>query len=166
MELKYSSSGIPYIDMDRYGRLIFSRYTSDKVKGYKYLAYNHVFKVPINVRKMVINPKTGEKEKTIITVEKNVRESHVFNFKLKRDEKGIRGIPRDTIPPRLGRELRKVFDSLTEGRYFPYSSLDVLGGILADMDVEKICAPPKRKRKTVKKGKKIGKKGNRKTVRL
>jgi hypothetical protein len=154
MELKYSSTGIPYIDLGRYGRLAFSKYTAHPKLGYKYLAYNNSgFKnVPVTVE---VN---GKKKR--VHIRKAFRDSDVFNFKMKRDEKGIRGIPRGTIPQKLGQALVQVFDTLTEGDYMPFSNIELLGGILAELDMDEICKVTKKKaRKNIKKEiKKVDKK--------
>jgi len=157
MELKYSAKGTPYIDLGKYGRLIFSKYTAHPELGYKYLAYNNSgFK---KIATTIVNAE-GKKER--IFTYKQFRDSDMFNFKMKRDEKGIRGIPRGTIPQKIGQALIQIFDSLTEDGYMPYSNLELLGTILTELDMNEIKKVTKKKaRRSIKKEiKKVDEKRN------
>jgi hypothetical protein len=155
IELKYSEKGIPYIDLDKYGTLIFSQLTATE-KGYKWMAYNHSYRETVKLK----NTAGQRYEKEAFN-----RISHVFNMFFKRDMGNLWGVPRGTIPPKIVKELRKIFLSLIEDDfYMPFRNLELLKDILEGTDFESLIkvkkkAPKKKKkarRKYVKKSRNKG----------
>lgn len=126
ISLEYSKMGTPIIDLEEFGRLTFSALTAHPSKGYRFICYNR-----------------SE------TVEK--RESCTFDmyFERKVGQQGqTKGIPKGSIPQRLGDWLRKTFkDFITEDKYFPYNRIKDFQKYLAKQSIDKILAKPQRKRK-------------------
>lgn len=142
--LKYSKKGIPYIDLDKYGVLIFSRLTADQDLGYKWMAYNWS-----HVETVRLKNTAGARFEILATN----RESHVFNMNFKRDMANQWGVPRGTIPPKIVKEFRNIFASLVENEiYMPFNNIEILKTILEDTDFGKLITPaPKKIRKKRKK---------------
>ena len=148
IELQYSEKDVPFINLEDYGRLIFSSITSHPEKGYRFLCYNRSYMERIRIKKKT----NGESVEKIIKTE--TRNSCVFDMNLERkvgQQGQTKGITKGTIPPRLGDWLRKTLKKyLTEDKYFPYSNITPFKKYLARQSIDKIIAKPQRKRKNIK----------------
>jgi hypothetical protein len=131
-ELKYSTSGLPFIELrheeEDYGNLIFSR-TTQTVNGYKYLCFTHRYVDNVKIKKG-----KGHDYAKI-----QVNDSCIFNMKMKRDEAGIRGVPQGAIPRRLVDWIIATFKPfLIDDTIFPFSAIKELEPIIEAMDIDKI----------------------------
>ncbi len=146
VEFKYSDKGTPYIDMGDSGILAFSKTSAHGERGYRWLSYNKHYDEMIVIKKTV----KGQPVRDIYEVP--AHESCAFTFKMKRDYKGLWGVPRNTIPPRLVKFFIKTFDSLTEDDYFPFKNIKRLEKIIEKTNFKKVLSQPiKRKKRKVKK---------------
>jgi len=146
--LQYSENNVPFIDLEDYGRLIFSSITSHPTKGYRFLCYNRSYMERIRVKKK----SNGETVEKFIKAEG--RNSCVFDMSLERkvgQQGQTKGVTKGTIPPRLADWLRKTLKKyVTEDKYFPYSKINSFKKYLAKQSIDKIIAKPQRKRKKIK----------------
>lgn len=132
-ELKYSTSGLPYIELTQededYGTLIFSRSTQT-VNGYKYICFTHRYVDSVKIKK-------GKGHDFFKT---EVKDSYIFNMRMKRDEAGIRGVPTGTMPRRLVDWIIATFKPflIDGGVVMPFSAIKKLAPIIEAMDIDKI----------------------------
>ena len=137
MELKYSTTGTPFIEMFSFGRLIFSR-TLMKREGYNWLCYVRRY----SEKSVTKNATTGER--SILKVPEF--DAIMYNFKLYRGtddgEYRPRGVKRETIPLKIQKWLRKQFENLCieidNELYFPHSQLDTLYDRIENTDFTKM----------------------------
>ena len=127
MELKYSGSGTPYIDLDD-GALIFSKITEDVERGYKFLVFNGR-----QVNSVCVSGAKAKNKKYSKIVE-DVGFTIDMNFKRKASGKEY-GIPNDArfcfskISEKI---LKKMFDDLVVDGYFPRENVSKLGQMLRE----------------------------------
>jgi len=154
ISLEYTNKEVPFINMGEHGRLTFSKLTAHPDKGYKFITYNRTYIEEVRIKKKVDGEVVEEFYKA------PTRDSYAFDmlFQRKTGQKQQKGIPRNTIPPRLGDWLRKIFKKyITEDLYFPYENIHLLEEEIEKAKVKNILSKPQRKRKVKKrKGKKNG----------
>jgi hypothetical protein len=153
ISLEYTKKGIPFINMGEHGRLTFSKLTAHSEKGYKFICYNRQYMDKIRIKKKV-DGKTVEKLYKAPT-----RDSYTFDMRFQRKTgQQTKGIPRNTIPTRLGDWLRKTFKKyITTDKYFPYENIKLLEEEIEKAKIKTILSKPQRKRRMKKKkGKKNG----------
>jgi len=135
-ELKYSESKLPYIELTTegtidhsgdYGMLIFSR-TTQTSDGYKYICYTHTYTDLVKVKKG-----SGYDMHKM-----TVKDSYIFNMKMKRDAEGIRGVPQGTIPRRLVDWIIAMFNPFLIDDVLPFSAIEQLRPIIEGMDIPTI----------------------------
>jgi hypothetical protein len=135
ISLKYGAKGQPYLDLGKYGQLIFSKMTAHK-KGYKYFAYVNRFIEEIVMK----NGATGERK---IKTE-NGFDSYMFNMHFKRNEKGTQGVPNGTIPRKVVTKLTSIISQfLIEDAYMPRESIKLMGKAIESVDWEKMLQKKK-----------------------
>ena len=122
MKLKYSISNKPYIEFDNEAKLIFSSMTKDKNKGYKYLVFSHIETNAICL--------SGAKVKRKRYANISEKISFVTNMKFKK----IPNNARKVLTPITLNYLKKTFEGLTLGDYFPEKNLKELDKILNFVD--------------------------------
>ena len=124
ISLVYTDKNVPFINMGEHGRLTFSKLTAHPQKGYKFICYHRAYEEEIIIKRKV----DGEIKKE--TYKAPARDSYTFDmeFQMKVGQQGqTKGIPRNTIPTRLGDWLRKIFKKyITEDKYFPYENIELL----------------------------------------
>ena len=131
VQMKYSKNGTPYID-GPFGRIIFSKATKQK-QGYQYLVINHASE------QSFIN-----KGKRFFTT---IKESYIKKIDFSTSGSGDKKIPDYVMPKKLLSWFIKIFKSLSEGDYFPESSIEILDGIINDTDFNKLYEKKKRRKK-------------------
>ena len=134
MKLYQLEGGKNVIDLDDYGRLVFSDLTATS-QGYRWLTYNKEYIEILQV-------KQGDGSRREVKIDQ--RESHVFNFKMKRDAAGKLGVPRGTIPVKLVNWLVSTFDELTDGEVFPYKNIENLKSKIEKTNFEKMLKKQKK----------------------
>jgi len=141
ISLKYGAKGQPYLDLGKYGQLIFSTMTAHD-KGYKYFAYVNRF-----VEDIVLKSAAGRKIK-----HENGFDSYMFNMHFKRNEKGTQGVPNGTIPRKAVTKLSEILNQfLVEDTYMPRTSIHFLGDAVASVDWEILLQKPKKRKYKKKK---------------
>lgn len=149
ISLEYSGKKVPFINLEDFGRLSFSKITSHPSKGYRFICYNRSCMQKIRIKKKI----NGEVIEKYMKAEKRDSVTLDMNLQRKIGQSQYKGFPKGTINPRLGDWLRKVFKKyVTEDKYFPYNRIGDLKRYLARQSIDKIIAKPQRKRK-VKNGK-------------
>jgi hypothetical protein len=125
-ELKYSTSGTPYIETPE-GRIIFSSSLKTR-KGYKWFTYSHQFSDHVGIG-------NGRK------VEISTRDSVAFDKDFQ--------LPAKAFPIELKTKLKTIFNSLMDDQgYISFENVSLLEDILKNTDFEEIYNPkPKRKYK-------------------
>ena len=124
------------------GYLVFSDMTKCP-KGYKWLVYSRDYTEMIPI-------KNADGTRDVHEVRQ--RDSYVFNFKMKQDSEGLRGVPRGTIPPKLVNWFVKTFDKLTDADgVFPYSNISVLKQKIESKDFSKFTNKKKKRKVPTKK---------------
>lgn len=155
ISLEYTDKGVPYINMGEYGRLTFSKLTAHPEKGYRFVCYNRVYREKVRIKKKI----EGEVVEQYIKTEG--RDSFTFDMFFERtvgQQGQTKGMPRNTIPTRLGDWFRKTFKKyITKEKYFPYKNIKLLEEEIAKARIKTILSKPQRKQR-VKKKKKKGKK--------
>lgn len=143
--LEYSEKRVPFINLEQFGRISFSKLTAHPSKGYKFVCYNRCVMEITRVTKKV----QGEVKEKFLKSEH--RDSVTLDMDLQRKigrQGAAKGFPKGTINPRLADWLRKAFKKyVTEDKYFPYDRIRKLKTYLARQEIEKIIAKPQRKRK-------------------
>jgi hypothetical protein len=124
-EIRYSKSGTPFIHLvdaegKTYGDFIFSAMTATKA-GYKYLCFSHRHSQSVN-------------------------ESYVFNLKLKRDTAGKKGVPHGMLPTPLIKWFRKLFAQVQVDGVIPFSAINEMEPLIADLDIDLVIRMDKRKK--------------------
>ena len=133
ISLKYGAKGQPYLDLGKYGHLIFSAMTAHE-KGYKYFAYVNHF-----VEEIVMKKGDGRKIKT-----ENGFDSYMFNMHFKRNEKGTQGVPNGTIPRKAVTKLTSIISQfLIEDIYMPRTSIKLMGKAIESVDWDKMLQKKK-----------------------
>ena len=154
ISLEYTNKGVPFINMGEHGRLTFSKLTAHPEKGYKFITYNRSYMDEVRIKKKVNGEVIEEYYKA------PSRDSYAFDmrFQRKTGQQGqTKGIPRNTIPTRLGDWLRKTFKKyITTDLYFPYGNIKLLEEEIEKARVKNILSKPQRKRKIKKRKKKNG----------
>jgi hypothetical protein len=125
MELKYSNSGSPYIDLEE-GAIIFSKITENKEKGFKYLVFQgrQVSSVCVSGAKVKNKRYTKIVEDVGFTVDMNFRRN------LSGKSSGIPNDARFCFSRISEKVLKKIFDELVVDGYFPRKNLPQLGQML------------------------------------
>ena len=124
MELKYSGTGTPYIDLDN-GMLIFSK-TTETEKGFTYLVLRSK-----QVSSICVSGAKAKRKKYV-----NMQEDigYTFDMNLKKDSGGKKtGIPRDArfcFSKLTENVLKKILNKLTTDGYFPRERLHDLSEAL------------------------------------
>lgn len=151
MEIKRSTSGMPYLELldnegNYYGKLIFSKSTATET-GYRFLCFNHKYTDVIVIKR---DKSEGGRNKTL---EVDTYDSFTFNMDFKRDEEGLKGVPNGMIPRRIVDHLRKIFkEFLTDDMVMPYHKMNDLEEALEKIDLDDLLKTPiRRKRKKTKK---------------
>ena len=118
MEITFeTTNGKQIINLNEKERIVFSDITKTP-KGYKWIVYSREY-----IESIPLKNSDGTRDFR----EVKQRDSYVFNFKMKQDEAGLRGVPRHTIPTKLVKWLVKTFDKLIdEDGIFPYSNISIL----------------------------------------
>jgi len=135
-ELKYSNNGTPYIELiddngRTYGTFIFSTLTSTDA-GFKYVVFTHRY-----THQVVTKKGKGDKSTHTFT-EVAVNDSSVFNFKMKRSEDGIKGVPQGMLPRRLVDWMISLFDEFAVDGVIPHSSIKLMEPIVAELNIEEV----------------------------
>jgi len=151
ISLEYTDKGVPFINMGEHGRITFSKLTAHPQKGYRFICYNRTYIDEVRIKKKIDGEVVEEFYKA------PTRDSYVFDMSFQRKTgQQTKGIPRNTIPTRLGDWLRKIFKKyITTDKYFPYANIKLLEEEIEKAKVKNILSKPQRKRK-VKKKKKNG----------
>ena len=118
MELKYSNSGSPYIDLDN-GALIFSKITEHREKGFKYLVFQgrQISSVCVSGAKAKFKKYTKMSEDIGFTINMN------FKRESSGKEEGIPKNARFCLSKITEKILKKIFNKLVVDGYFPRENL-------------------------------------------
>jgi len=125
LELKYSVSKVPYINLGN-GMLIFSKTTEHKEKGFKFLVFkgNQVSSVCTSGAKAKRKKYTKMYEDIGFTLDMNLK---------RRSSGKVSGIPhnaRFSLSKITEKILRKILNELVVGEYFPRNRLQKLDEML------------------------------------
>ena len=122
MILKYTKTNTPYIEFDNGAKFIFSATTKDDIKGYKYLCFSHS-----EVKSICIS---GAKAK-------NKRYASVFepiSFVTTMQFEKIPNEGKKVLTSITLSWLKKTFEGLISGDYFPEKNLKLLSQKLNIVD--------------------------------
>ena len=125
MQITFSKSGTPLIELENGGKLIFSKTTAHPYLGYKFICYSGQTATTTCISGAKVKNKKYAKivEDDNFTVRvKDFRRSDKQPFKT------------DVLSPIMINFLKKKITSLTEGDYFPYDNIPVLNDILAQLN--------------------------------
>ena len=141
ISLKYGAKGQPYLDLGKYGHLIFSNMTAHD-KGFKYFAYVNRFVEEIVMKNNTTNVRTIKTE--------NGFDSYMFNKHFKRNEKGTLGVPNGTIPRKAVTKLHSIISQfLVEDTYMPRASIKLMGDAIESVDWDKLLKKYQKKKQEI-----------------
>lgn len=125
MDLKYSVSGTPYIDLDN-GALIFSKMTEDREKGFKFIVFQGR-----QVNSVCVSGAKAKKKK-YTQMSEDV--GFTMNMDFKRDVSGKKvGVPNEArfcLSKITEKILKRMFNKLVVDGYFPRHNIQVLDEML------------------------------------
>jgi len=121
MYLKYTKSKTPFIEFDNGAKLIFSSLTKNQ-HGYKYLVFSHT-----ETNSICLSGAKVKKKRYASVVEKIGFSTTMKFTKIPNDGKKI-------LTPITLNYLKKTFEGLTVGDYFPEKNLQKLDKILSFVD--------------------------------
>ena len=126
MELKYSNSGTPYIDLEN-GVLIFSKITEHPKKGFKFLVFQSR-----QVNSVCVSGAKAKKKK-YTKMSEDI--GFTINMNFKRESSGKEeGIPKNArfcLSKITEKILKRIFSKLVIDGYFPRKSLSSLDEMLS-----------------------------------